>query len=265
MILPIPIFQVDAFTSKLFGGNPAAVCILDQEIPDPILQKIGAENNLAETAYVWKFNDHYKIRWFTPEIEVDLCGHATLASAYVLFSFCNERRNPILFDSRSGELLVSIKNDGKLILDFPEDTIEECEIPIQISKALEVNILNCFRGKADYLVHIESEETLQNLQPDLSFIKKLNSRGIIVTAKGSEFDFVSRCFFPQCGIDEDPVTGSAHTTLVPFWRPLLNKKHFIAKQISPRQGILYLESAGSRVLIGGYAAHYLTGTIFIEV
>lgn len=265
MILSIPIYQVDAFTTKTFGGNPAAICVVEQQIPDQILQKIAAENNLAETAFIWKNSGHYKIRWFTPEIEVDLCGHATLASAFVLFSLLHEIENPIRFESRSGILTVTKENDGRLVLDFPEDNIIDHIIPDHLSEGLNTKILRCVRGKSDYLVQVENEEVLQQLQPDLTQIKKINARGIIVTAKGSDVDFVSRCFFPQSGIDEDPVTGSAHTTLVPFWSAILDKKQFIARQISKRQGILYLESKGNRVLIGGYAAHYLTGTIFIEV
>lgn len=265
MILSIPMYQVDAFTTKIFGGNPAAICMLEQDLPDQILQKIAAENNLAETAFVWKHTGHYKIRWFTPEIEVDLCGHATLASGFVLFNLLHELENPIQFESRSGILTVSKENDGRLVLDFPEDKIIDASIPDHLSEALNSKILNCVRGKSDYLVQVETEEILQELQPDLTQIKKINARGLIVTAKGSDVDFVSRCFFPQSGIDEDPVTGSAHTTLVPFWSSILDKKRFIARQISRRQGTLYLESRGDRVLIGGYAAHYLTGSIFIEV
>lgn len=265
MKIKIPIYQIDAFTNSLFGGNPAAVCVMNQEIPDSILQKIAAENNLAETAYIWNANDHYKIRWFTPEIEVDLCGHATLASAFVLFNLLNISQYPIRFESRSGILTVTKENDERLILDFPIDVLHEVEVPDLLNKALKTKILNCYRGKTDYLVEIENEANLTNLRPDLDLIKKIKSRGLIVTAKGSEVDFVSRCFFPQSGIDEDPVTGSAHTTLVPYWSKILNKSKFIAKQLSPRQGTLYLESKGDRVLIGGYGAHYLTGEIFIDI
>lgn len=258
-------YQVDAFTSKPFKGNPAAVCIMHSEFPDRLLQDIAAENNLAETAFICKNNTGYKIRWFTPAVEVDLCGHATLASAYILYYHLNENVETLKFDSRSGPLFVSKEKDGKLILDFPADSLEQVSIPDGLENALGVKIIDCIKGKSDYLVRIETEKSLEDLKPNLFEIAKLKSRGLIVTAKGNEVDFVSRCFFPQSGIDEDPVTGSAHTTLTPYWANKTGKTDLKAKQISSRGGELYLTLRGDRVLIGGYAVLYLEGTIFIDL
>lgn len=266
MILEIPMYQVDAFTSRPFGGNPAAVCILDREIPATVLQNIAAENNLAETAYLWKKDEkQYHIRWFTPTIEVDLCGHATIASAFTLFDILHEKGTTIQFDSKSGPLYVSRSEDGLLTLDFPIDSINNSETPKGLSEAIGAEIIDCKKGKSDFLVRVQSETILKNLLPDMSQIKKLPSRGLIVTAKGDEVDFVSRCFFPQSGINEDPVTGSAHTTLAPYWSSLLGKKEFIAKQISNRGGELQIQLKGERVLIGGYAVKFLEGKIFVEM
>lgn len=256
------IYQVDAFTQNVFGGNPAAVCFMDQEFPDQILQNIAAENNLAETAYIWRSDDHFKIRWFTPTVEVDLCGHATLASAYVLFNILNYPTEIIRFDSRSGPLFVTKENDGKLVLDFPTDNIRVLPRIEGLEEALGCKIIQYCRGKSDFLVEIENEEKLKGLQPDFSFIKQLDSRGLIVTSAGVISDFVSRCFFPQSGIDEDPVTGSAHTTLAPYWAPKLLKTEFYAKQLSPRGGELFLQLNEDRIKIGGYAALYLIGELY---
>lgn len=264
MRLTIPIFQVDAFTDRVFHGNPAAVCLMDAPLADEWLQAIAAENNLAETAYVWNQGDHFHIRWFTPTIEVDLCGHATLASAYVLFFFKNYAHELIRFDSRSGPLYVS-KKDDLLILDFPKDILNPVDCPPVVEEALSVPVLDCVKGKSDYLVRIGSEKQLAMLNPRLQLIAQLTARGLIVTAPGDECDFVSRCFFPQSGIDEDPVTGSAHTTLVPYWAAQLNKTSFRARQISSRGGTLYCSLDGDRVKIGGHARLYLQGSIQLDL
>lgn len=264
MTISIPVFQVDAFTDRLFGGNPAAICLMDTYIDDVVMQSIAAENNLAETAFVWKTDDHFAIRWFTPTTEVDLCGHATLASAYVLFFIQNHPSSRIQFDSKSGPLFVS-KKDGLLILDFPKDQLTKTNCPPVIGEALGLAVLNCYKGKSDYLVEIESEQLLAALKPNLPLIATLQARGLIVTAKGKTCDFVSRCFFPQSGIDEDPVTGSAHTSLIPYWAERLNKTEFLAKQISSRGGTLYCSLEGDRVSIGGYSRLFLQGNINLDV
>lgn len=259
----IPIFQLDAFTDELFHGNPAAVCLMDDDLPDAILQAIAAENNLAETAFVWTLGDHFKIRWFTPTVEVDLCGHATLASAYVLFFIKHYTKPSICFDSRSGPLYVT-RNDHLLTLDFPKDILTQVDCPPLIQQAIGLPIKECYVGKTDYLVLVEKEEQLAVLKPNLQLIGQLPSRGLIVTAPGDSSDFVSRCFFPQSGIDEDPVTGSAHTSLTPFWAERLNKLSFTARQISARGGTLFCSLEGDRVKIGGYARLFLEGFLRLD-
>ena len=259
----INIFQVDAFTSHLFGGNPAAVCLLDQWLDDLLMQSIAAENNLAETAFVVRNNDHFQIRWFTPTVEVDLCGHATLASACVIFNHTDFQLEEIIFDSpRSGEL--KVKKDGrKLFLNFPADEFSRCENLPEITKGIGVSPLEVYKGKTDYMAVLASEEEVQNIEPDFVTIEKLDARGLIVTAPGNNVDFVSRFFGPQSGVNEDPVTGSAHTTLTPYWSQKLGKDTLIAKQISKRGGTLDCRFAGSRVFIGGEAQLYLTGEIVV--
>lgn len=265
MMKTIPIYQVDAFADAVFQGNPAAICIMDDHLPDKTLQSIAAENNLAETAFIWNHEDRFLIRWFTPTIEVDLCGHATLASAYTLFHIHAGLGRKVMFDSRSGPLYVTKNEDELLVLDFPRDQYVKAACPPFLEAALGTSIMDCIKGKSDYLVRIDNEITLKNIKPDFSIIKTLNSRGLIVTAPGDKVDFVSRCFFPQSGIDEDPVTGSAHTTLIPYWSDLLSKKDFIARQISSRSGTLYCTLSDHRVLIGGYARLYMEGKIYIPV
>jgi len=260
----IKIFQVDAFANNLFSGNPAAVCMLENWLNAEIMQSIAAENNLAETAFIVPTADSFEIRWFTPTVEVDLCGHATLASAYVLFN-CRGYTNPeIVFHSpRSGKLKVTKQGDI-LFLNFPTDTLNPCDEIVQITNCLGFEPIEVYKGKTDYLAIIQSEQHLLNLQPDLSEISKLKARGLIVTAQGDHVDFVSRFFAPQSGIDEDPVTGSAHTSLIPFWSEKLGKQEMIANQLSKRGGRLICVSQDERCLIGGKAQLYLTGEINIE-
>jgi len=260
----IKIYQVDAFTDQLFKGNPAAVCILDEWLPDEKMQSIAAENNLAETAFILPKQKGYTIRWFTPAVEVDLCGHATLAAAYVLFN-CLSYRNPeiVFYSTNSGELRVTQKNDI-LFLDFPTDTVNEITLTDQISACLQIKPLKVYKGKTDYVALLESEEDVQNLRPDLDKVSELKARGLIVTAKGKNVDFVSRFFAPQSGVNEDPVTGSAHTTLIPIWSEKLGKKEMTATQLSIRGGKLICFDKGDRCLIGGNAKIYLTGEINIE-
>ena len=260
------IYQVDAFTDKLFSGNPAAVCILDKWISYELMQSIGNENNLAETAFVVSNGKDFEIRWFTPTVEVDLCGHATLASAFVLFNILNYPDSLIRFYStRSGWLAVEKRKD-MLFLDFPTDqliALPEEQIAI-IEKCIGTKPIELYKGKTDYIAVIEDERSLQALQPDFTEISKLKARGLIVTAKGYEVDFVSRFFAPQSGINEDPVTGSAHTSLLPLWSKKLDKTLLTAKQLSKRGGSLMCEFKNDRCLIGGKARLYLTGKIYLD-
>lgn len=260
----IKIYQVDAFAERLFTGNPAAVCILDEWITDELMQAIAAENNLAETAFVVPKDNSFEIRWFTPTAEVDLCGHATLASAHVLFSCLGYSGSEITFHSpRSGELKVFQQN-GYLYLDFPTDVLNVSDSADDIKMCIGILPNEVYKGKTDYIAVIDKEEDLQNLKPDLKEISKLQGRGLVVTAKGNTVDFVSRFFAPQVGVNEDPVTGSAHTSLIPIWSKKLGKNIMVARQLSVRGGTLQCENLGERCLIGGEAKLYLTGEINIE-
>ncbi|MDR0206684.1 MAG: PhzF family phenazine biosynthesis protein [Bacteroidales bacterium] len=261
----IKLYQVDAFTNKLFSGNPAAVCILDTWLSDELMQLIGNENNLAETAFIVPKEQYFEIRWFTPTVEVDLCGHATLASAFVLFNILNYSGSLIKFFSHRSGWLFAEKRDSLVFLNFPTDaltTLTEQQSKI-LEKCIGIKPIESYKGKTDYIAVINTETSLQNLQPNLIKIAKLKARALIVTAKGTRVDFVSRVFAPQSGINEDPVTGSAHTSLIPLWSAKLGKKNLIAKQISSRGGNLVCEFENERCLIGGEAKLYLTGEINI--
>lgn len=260
----IKIYQVDAFTDKLFSGNPAAVCILDKWLSDDLMQSIGNENNLAETAFIVPNGNDFEIRWFTPTTEVDLCGHATLASGFVLFNLLNYTNLSIRFHSpRSGLLIVSKKED-MIFLDFPTDTIELVSGENLLENCIGIKPIELYKGKTDYIAVIDSESSLRNIQPDFTEISKLKARGLIVTAKGDSVDFVSRFFAPQSGIDEDPVTGSAHTSLLPLWSKKLGSKYLTASQLSKRGGQLICEFKNDRCLIGGNAKLFLTGEIILD-
>jgi len=260
----LKIYQVDAFTSAVFSGNPAAVCPLDHWLDDSVLQNIAMENNLAETAFFVKDSDRYQIRWFTPTVEVDLCGHATLATAYVLFHEENHKGDIIHFHSRrSGELTV-VKTGDLLTLNFPSDPIEPVTISEQISACFNIHPQFAFKGKTDYLLVFKNEEEIKVLKPNIHQIAKLKARGVIVTAKGNEVDFVSRWFGPQVGVNEDPVTGSAHTTLTPYWSKKLNKTKLEAMQLSKRKGHLICKHLENRIEISGTARLYLKGELFLK-
>jgi len=263
--MKIPIYQVDAFTEKLFGGNPAAVCILEQWIDEQLMQSIASENNLAETAFIVpKDDNNYEIRWFTPEAEVDLCGHATLASAHVLFNHLKFKGNKIGFFSKySGWLFVNRHGD-ELQLDFPQDNLVQVSTPELFIEAFGIAPLECFLGKTDYLLIFNSQEEIQNIYPDLNLITKVGKRGVIISAKGNDVDFVSRFFAPQIGIPEDPVTGSAHTSLAPYWSKKSGKTKLKALQLSKRGGTLECEIYKDRVLISGKAITYLVGEIDLK-
>jgi PhzF family phenazine biosynthesis protein len=257
----IPIYQVDAFTNRVFAGNPAAVCPLESWLPDATLQSIGAENNLAETAFFVKEPAGFRIRWFTPAVEIDLCGHATLASAWVLFHKLGHLGDSITFASQSGPLSVSREGD-LLTLDFPSRPPKPIEVPDELVAALGGDPLEFYAAR-DTMVVYPSEEAVRSLKPDFGRLARCGSWAVIATATGSDCDFVSRFFAPSQGIDEDPVTGSAHCTLIPFWAQRIGKTHLRARQISKRGGELFCEHAGDRVKIAGHGALFLEGAISI--
>jgi PhzF family phenazine biosynthesis protein len=258
----LPLFQVDAFTSELFGGNPAAVVPLQEWLPEKLMQKIALENNLSETAFFVPEKEGFHIRWFTPVAEVALCGHATLATAHVLFHHLGYKEALISLNSKSGILLVQRK-DNLIILNFPSDVPIEVKNDPEIDAALGKSPLSTFKGKTDYLLVFPHESDVTEMNPDFGLLAKTKARGIIVTAKGSSSDFVSRFFGPQVGINEDPVTGSAHTMLTPYWSKILGKTELTALQCSARKGQLHCTLLGDRVLIAGNAVSYLEGHIHL--
>lgn len=258
--MKLPIYQVDAFADKLFKGNPAAVVPLTEWLPDRTMQHIAAENNLSETAFFIAEGKGFGIRWFTPKAEVNLCGHATLATAHVLFNEWEYGGDTLTFNSKSGILMVR-KVENKLQLDFPADTVQEIEINPLFTEALGMQAEAAYKGRTDYLLLFDSEESIRAIRPDFQLLSKTDARGIIVTAKGTTVDFVSRFFAPAVGVNEDPVTGSAHTTLIPFWAHRLQKEEMTALQLSGRGGELWCFLAGTRVLIAGKAVTYLKGEI----
>jgi predicted PhzF superfamily epimerase YddE/YHI9 len=259
--MQVPLFQVDAFTGRLFGGNPAAVCPLQEWLDDAVLQAIARENNLSETAYFVHRGDRYDLRWFTPAMEVDLCGHATLASAHVILNCLPSREDKVVFATRSGELTVC--RDGDLLsMDFPVQRAGPCQPHPSLVEALGGKPREILRA-AYYLVVYESEEEILALRPKMDLLASLDGVAVIVTAAGKEADFVSRFFAPAYGIPEDPVTGSAHRTLVPYWSKKLGKTRLHARQVSARGGELFCEDRGERVTIAGRAVLYLTGTVYL--
>ncbi len=260
----LSIYQVDAFTDKLFAGNPAAVCPLSEWLADELMLKIAAENNLAETAFFVKKDDVYEIRWFTPTVEVNLCGHATLASAHVIFNCLNLEEKEVKFYShRSGDLSVEKQGD-RLILDFPRYSVNEIEIDAQLIEAVGKRPLQTWETQGNMVMMLfENESDIADIAPDMSALKKIPFDEVIVTAKGDSADFVSRMFAPRIGIPEDPVTGAIHCSLIPFWAEKLGKTELFARQISARGGELFCELSGDRVKIGGNATLYLKGEIYV--
>jgi PhzF family phenazine biosynthesis protein len=264
----LDIYQVDAFAKEVFKGNPAAVCPLDAWLPAELMQKIALENNLSETAFFVKKDEHYEIRWFTPEFEIDLCGHATLASAFVIFECLKLERGKVKFHSdKSGELWVD-KNGDILTLDFPVRRVSPIEAPDELFEAIGGRPKEVFKAR-DYFLVYENEQQVLDLKPDFSALKKIGSaldidaHGVIVTAPGDSSDFVSRFFAPEVGVMEDPVTGSSHCNLIPYWAERLGKNELFARQISARGGELFCELKGDRVKIGGNAVLYMKGEIYI--
>lgn len=259
--MKIPIFQIDAFTSRVFGGNPAAICPLETWPDDATMQAIAAENNVSETAFFMEAGDYYDLRWFTPLVEVDLCGHATLATAHLLFSELEIGGQVVHFETRSGRLSVS-RDGNSLVMNFPSQPPTPCDVPDDLVPALGVEPVEIL-ADADYFVVLASEDEVRAAAPDIARLRGLDRRGVIITAAGSEVDFVSRFFAPQSGIDEDPVTGSSHCELTPYWSKRLGKTVMTAHQVSARGGELFCEDQGERVLISGRAVKYMEGIIEI--
>lgn len=258
-LMKLPYFEVAAFSARPFAGNPAGVCLLEQWLPDALLQAIAAENNLAETAFLVPRDGFHELRWFTPAVEVELCGHATLASAHVLFRHRGLGGDRIRFQTReAGELGVQ-REEERLVLDFPARPATRCEIPPELTDALGVQPRELY-AERDYLAVFATEAEVLAVRPDFRRLGNL-PKGVVITAPGSDCDFVSRYFAPSFGIDEDPVTGSTHCSLIPFWAGRLGKKTLLARQRSKRGGELFCELRGERVRIGGHAATYLIGEI----
>lgn len=262
----LPLHQVDAFTDRVFGGNPAAVCPLPAWLPDATMQQIAAENALSETAFFVPAGEGFHIRWFTPDIEVDLCGHATLAAAHVIVRHLHPDLKSIRFQSMSGELMVHVDGDW-LTLDFPARAgriMPAGELPAGLLDGVNAPVAPSAVLKArDYLLVFEDEDIVRQMQPRHGLLQPIDmgTGGVIVTAPGRDVDFVSRFFAPSLGVPEDPVTGSAHCTLVPYWRQRLGKTRLLARQVSARGGLLHCTDLGERVHIAGQAVTYLEGRI----
>lgn len=260
----IPIFQIDAFTDVVFKGNPAAVCPLVEWLPDDLLQAIAAENNLSETAFFTHQGNEYELRWFTPLREVDLCGHATLAAAHVVLSHLEPDADQVNFQTKSGLLTVKRWQYNSLAMDFPSRPALPLEAPEILIRALGHQPVEVLASR-DLMAVFNTAAEIRALTPDLHLIQQLECLGLIVTAPGDDCDFVSRFFAPQAGIPEDPVTGSAHCTLIPYWAEKLGKSELLARQVSARGGELICQNQGERVLIAGRAVEYLSGTLMLPV
>jgi len=257
----IPIFQLDAFTDKPFGGNPAAVCPLQEWLPDDVMQSIALENNVSDTAFYVPEGDGFLLRWFTPKIEVDLCGHATLATAWLILNELEPDRASVAFETRSGTLTVS--RDGDLLaMDFPVMVAEERPAPAGLAEAIGIEPVKFLKAVMNMAV-LENEAVVRAVNPDFGYIKNMDGMGLIITALGDQSDCASRYFAPHAGIDEDPVTGSAHCTIVPYWSGVLGKAQIHARQVSARSGDLYCLLKGDRVVLTGKARTVIKGTFTI--
>lgn len=265
--MKLTIYQVDAFAEKVFGGNPAAIIPLQNWIDDELMQKIAMENNLSETAFIvateGASESSYHIRWFTPTLEIDLCGHATLASAYIIKTFLEPHVQEIAFTTQKAGKLKTYIKEGLYTLDFPSRRPVACEAPRQLLQSLgNTAIVEVLRSR-DYFVVLPNEDAVLNMEPDFNLMKELDTTGVIITAKGQSADVVSRCFYPVAGIDEDPVTGSAHCNIVPYWAEKLGTTKLFAKQLSKRGGDLWCELKGDRVLMSGHCALFMKGELSI--
>ena len=259
--MELNLYQVDAFASQTFSGNPAAVCPLSAWLPDSVMQNIAAENNLSETAFFVPTTAGFHIRLFTPTSEVNLCGHATLATAHVIFEALNYSPPDIHFTSKSGALFVS-KNRYGLQLNFPNQAASPCPTPNAITAAFDRAPIQCL-SNVNYIAIFDDEDFVKTVTPDFDQLSTLDLQGVVITSKSQSYDFISRCFAPKYGINEDPVTGSSFTELAPYWSQQLDKMHLNAKQVSKRGGNVHCELQGDRVLISGQATLYLKGTIYI--
>ena len=257
--MELTLYQIDAFTDRVFKGNPAAVCPLNDWLTDTDLQAIAEENNLSETAFYVPAEAGFHLRWFTPKAEVDLCGHATLATAFVIFNYSDYADETVKFETRSGELTVT-KSDDLLVMDFPSQPGKPCTTPPLLVEGLGKTPIEVLSSE-DYMAVFENEEVLTALKPNFDTLSKLDLRGVMVTAKGKNVDFVSRFFAPRYGINEDPVTGSAHCALTPYWSGKLNKTKLSARQVSKRTGYIECELKGNRVFLSGRAVKYMEGKI----
>lgn len=260
--MKLPIYQVDAFADRPFAGNPAAIVPLEAWLPDETMLNIAMENNLAETAFFIPNGDGYDLRWFTPSVEMDLCGHATLASAYLIFEVLGTDQSILRFQTKSGELTVE-KADGKYVLDFPSRPGKPVEAPAALIEAIGATPKEVYKSR-DYMLVYESEADVLAIKPDFNSLMKLDAHAVIVTAPGDTSDFVSRFFAPEVGVPEDPVTGSAHCTLIPYWAERLGKNDLFARQVSSRGGELHCRLEGDRVKIAGDAVLFLKGEIYVE-
>ena len=259
--MKLPYYHVDAFTHTLFSGNPAGVCPLETWISDATLQAIAAENNVSETAFFVLKEDYYELRWFSPKMEIDLCGHATLASAHVIFTRLDPSAGSVRFDTKSGLLSVERK-EGVLAMRFPSRPAQPCTVPEKLLTGLKIKPMDVLMAR-DYLVVYDSEEEIKMMKPDMNALLELDGLGVIVTAPGRTADFVSRFFAPKVGVPEDPVTGSSHCTLIPYWAEKLGKKKLHTLQLSERGGELFCQDEGDLVEIAGRAVTYLEGYIYL--
>ena len=259
--MKLDMYQVDAFTDKVFGGNPAAVCPLDEWLDDKTLQNIAAENNLSETAFFVKKGKKYQIRWMTPTVEVDLCGHATLASSYVIFNELKQETDKITFESKSGDLIIT-KENGLISMNFPVRSPQKTEIDENHLNSVSIKPKEVYFDNT-FLFIYNNEKEIREVKPDIEIIKRLKSDGLIITAPGDTVDFVSRFFAPHAGIPEDPVTGYAHTILTPFWAERLGKQKLHARQLSKRAGDVFCDFLGDRVNLAGKAVLYSKGEIYL--
>jgi PhzF family phenazine biosynthesis protein len=263
--MKLTLYQIDAFTNKLFGGNPAAVIPLEEWLPDDLMQNLGLENNLSETVFFVKKGEDYEIRWFTPSIEINLCGHATLASAFVLYDILGYKKQKLVFHSKSGRLEIEKRGADLFVMDFPSWKPQKTdEHPDNLREILGVNTIVGVYKHRDLLIELGKEEDVINADPNFAAIKRIGEK-MIITAPGiGDVDFVSRFFAPSAGVDEDPVTGSAHSQLIPFWSEKLNKKKMHAKQLSKRSGELWVGDWGDRVSIAGQCVFYMKGEINLQ-
>lgn len=259
--MKLDIYQVDAFADKVFRGNPAAVVPLDNWIEEELMQRIAMENNLSETAFVVRGDSGYHLRWFTPEYEIDLCGHATLATSYVIKNFLEPHLSEIQFTTQKAGILKTYIKDGLYTLDFPSRMPKPCDVPEQLLRSVGTSHAVEVLRSRDYFIVLPDEDAVKNAEPDYTVMKELDTIGVIITAKGQSADVVSRCFYPGAGIPEDPVTGSAHCNIIPYWSEKLNKTELFCKQLSARGGDLWCELKGDRVLMSGKCVLFLRGQI----